>query len=236
MGVNEGLVFISDLRTNAGVDNISTLSKLRRYGVPVERQFFICSAGNLATPQGVISRVDRDIRREAETNLMNVGNLNEAAHYLGALNREEQERTGGGAVFEASFLIGGEVLGAQCKVMLVYPEGNHIVSSRQTPFLQIGELKYGKPILDRVLKPTTSLDRAAVCGLVSMDATTRSNLTVGPPFEVVAYQAGSLQPGRHRVYEEDNLFLRMLKERWDEAVCYAFGSLPDIDWTAQEDA
>ncbi|MDA1076966.1 MAG: peptidase [Proteobacteria bacterium] len=223
---------MSDSRTSAGVDNISSHSKMHRFGVPGERQFIICSAGNLATTQGVISQVERDIRRNTDVHLLNVANVGDAATYLGGLSRAEQKKTEGNG-FEASFLIGGEVLDAACRLMLVYPQGNHIVSSDQTPFLQIGELKYGKPILDRVLALNTTLERAALCALVSMDATMRSNLSVGTPIELNLYRRGSLTPGAHVVYTEDSPYLRQLRNSWDEEIMNALTRLPAVNWSGQ---
>lgn len=141
-----------------------------------------------------------------------------------------QAQTPGGAVFEASFLIGGEVLGARCRSFLVYPEGNYIASSPQTPFLQIGEIKYGKPILDRVIDASTTLDDAVLTALLSMDATTRSNLTVGPPIEVTTYQNGSLQPGRYIRFGEDSAYLRQLRRDWNRELRESFQRLPPVDW------
>jgi putative proteasome-type protease len=231
IAVNEGLVFVSDSRTNAGVDNVSTYSKMRRYGVPGERQFVICTAGNLATTQGVIAQIERDMRANEDVNLMTVGSVAEAASYLGALNLEQQKKnTGGGPVFEASLLLGGEVAGAPRNLFRIYAEGNYIETSHQTPFLQVGESKYGKPILDRVLSENTPLERAALCGLVSMDATMRSNLTVGPPIEVSIYNTGSLAPCRYVVYDEDSEFLRELKINWNQQIKQAFDRLPPMVW------
>jgi putative proteasome-type protease len=236
IGVQDGLVFVSDSRTNAGVDQISTYSKMRAYGVPGERQFMICSAGNLATTQGVIAHIERDLRDGAAVNLLTVPNVSEAASYVGELSREQQAKTGGGHVFEASFLVGGEIAGGNCRLMLVYAEGNHIASSRQTPYLQIGESKYGKPMLDRIIAIDTPLERAALCALISMDATMRSNVTVGPPIELNVYTAGSLQPGRNTSFGEDSAYLRRLKKHWDRAVHDAFDRLPAIDWNGTDDA
>jgi putative proteasome-type protease len=235
IAVDEGLVFVSDSRTNAGVDNVSTYSKMRRYGVPGQRQFVICTAGNLATTQGVIAQVERDMRDDAEVNLMNVSSVAEAASYLGALNLEQQKKnTGGGPVFEASLLLGGEVAGAPRRLFRIYAEGNYIETSNQTPFLQVGESKYGKPILDRVLSVDTPLERAALCGLVSMDATMRSNLTVGPPIEVCIYTTGSLAPCRYVSYDEDSDFLRTLKSNWNQEIKEAFDRMPHMVWNDGE--
>ncbi len=229
--INEGLVLVSDSRTNAGPDSLSAYSKMRRYGIPGERQFFLCSAGNLATSQAVFTALDKDMREAVAMNLNTVASVDEAATYIGELSLEAQAKvTGGGPAFESSFLLGGEVLGDIADLKLIYPEGNHISSSRQTPFLQVGESKYGKPILDRVLTMDTNLDKAALCALVSMDATMRSNVTVAPPIELVAYTLGSLQPGRYRRYLEDSEYLRELKVQWDRHVIAAFTSLPMINW------
>ena len=229
--VKQGLVFASDSRTNAGMDSTSTHSKMRFYGVPGERQFVLCWAGNLATTQGVVAQIERDMREGAATSLLTVRNLGEAAEYVGALSIQEQEKnTGGGQMFEATFLIGGEVLGAKCRVHMVYAEGNYIESSFQTPFMQVGESKYGKPILDRVLDMDTPLEQAAVCSLVSMDATMRSNLTVGPPIELYLYESGSLMPGRYRRFEADDEYLWNVKRAWDNRVKEAFAQMPEVDW------
>src|SRR5690606_37871257 len=152
IAVDAGLVFCSDSRTNAGIDQVSTYSKMHRFGVDGQRQFVILSAGNLGTSQATIARVKRDIKDRAIQSLLTVETMSEAADYLGAISRAEQEkhakRAGG---FGASFIIGGQIAGKKHRIMLVYAEGNHITSSNDTPFLQIGESKYGKPILDRIL-------------------------------------------------------------------------------------
>lgn len=230
--VHAGLVLVSDSRTNAGVDSVSTHSKMRTWGSPGDRQFVICCSGNLATTQGVFAQIDRDIHERAAQNLFTANTVHEAAGYVGRLSRREQEKTGGGPVFEASFLVGGEVLGATCRSYMVYPEGNFIESSNQVPYLQIGESKYGKPILDRVITMDTPLEQAALCALVSMDGTMRSNITVGPPIELIAYRAGSLQPGRYKRYEEDDDYLRLIKRSWNKEIKIAFARLPEIEWEA----
>lgn len=232
--VEQGLVLVSDSRTNAGVDDVSTYSKMWAHGVPGERQFVICSAGNLATTQSVIAQVECDMSQGASTSLLTVASVTDAATYLGRLSMETQKRTGGGPVFAATFLLGGEVAGARCQVFRVYPEGNHISSSQQTPFLQIGETKYGKPILDRVIALNTDLDQSALCALLSMDATMRSNLTVGPPVEMNVYQAGSLQAGRYVQFGEESVYLRGLRHSWNECLKSAFGQLPPIEWDEAE--
>jgi putative proteasome-type protease len=227
--VDAGLVFCSDSRTNAGVDQVSTYSKMYRFGIDNQRQFVILSAGNLATTQAVISRIKKDLRNPNIVNLGNVQNMHDAADYVGEISRAEQEKHTGGSIFEASFILGGQIAGDKPRIMLIYPQGNHITTSKDTPYLQIGESKYGKPILDRILKPETGLDTAALCALVSMDSTMRSNLTVGPPIELMVYQVDSFAP-RHARFDEDDEYLRELKRSWDARISEAFLQLPPVIW------
>ena len=165
ISLNAGLCFISDSRTNAGVDNVSTYSKMHIFGIDADRQIILLSAGNLATTQGVIAQIKKDIRQKAKTNVLNVQHLEDAADYIGEVSVAQQEKhTGGGASYEARFIVGGQITGDKPRAYLVYPQGNHITTSSDTPFLQIGESKYGKPILDRILTPDSSLDTAVLCG------------------------------------------------------------------------
>ena len=225
--VNAGLVFCSDSRTNAGVDQVSTYSKMYHFGVQGERQIVINSAGNLATTQSVIAKIRKDIKDGADVSLATLENLHDCADYLGDVSQYVQEKHGNNSIFEASFLIGGQIGLDAPSCMLVYPQGNHITSSDHTPYLQIGESKYGKPILDRILNPETSLETAALCALVSMDSTMRSNLTVGPPIELMTYatNSGVMQ---HSIFEADNEYLRELKKSWDKLIVEAFLQLPPV--------
>jgi putative proteasome-type protease len=234
--INSGLVFVSDSRTNAGVDSVSTYSKMFSFGVPGERQFVILSAGNLATTQGVISHIKHDIKQRADVNLMNVPHMTEAADYVGELSRAQQEKhSSPGVNFEASFIVGGQIADIKPSIYLVYPQGNHITTSFNTPYLQIGESKYGKPILDRIVSPEINLETASLCALVSMDSTMRSNITVGPPIELTIYQTDSLIPGNYYRYEEDSEFLRELKRSWDNNLRDAFNRLPHVAWSTNWD-
>jgi len=227
--VNQGIVMVSDSRTSAGVDNVSTYSKMWRYGVPGERQFVLCSAGNLATTQSAVAMLERDIRDQAEVSLLTVPDMNAASEYIGRVNVEsQQQNTGGGAIFETTFLLAGEIQGAPIGLYLIYSQGNFIACSTQVPFLQIGETKYGKPILDRVINLDTPLERAALCGLVSMEATIRSNLTVGPPVEVYLLDAGTLQPGRYLCFEEEDNYLRELRSSWNRLMQESFDKLQPL--------
>ena len=236
--VKTGLVFVSDSRTNAGVDNVSTYSKMYSFGVPGERQFVLLSSGNLATTQAVLTQIKRDIKQNAIPNLMNVENINDAAEYIGTISRQQQEKiasANNGVNFEANFIIGGQVNGHQPACYMIYPQGNYITTSNDTIYLQIGESSYGKPILDRILKSNSSLETAAMCSLVSMDSTMRSNLTVGPPIELTIYEADSLQPGRYYRFNEDSEYLREMKRSWDKLLKEAFKKLPPVAWSSNWD-
>lgn len=229
--LNKHIVLMSDSRTSAGVDNISTYSKMWRFGVPGERQFVLCSAGNLATTQAVVTALQEDIEKNATLNLTNINNLNEGAEYIGKVNVAAQKKnTGGGPMFESTFLFGGEILGSEPALHMIYSQGNHITSSSQAPFLQIGEFKYGKPILDRVVQEDMPIDRAVLTALVSMDATTKSNVTVGPPIELCVLDTGSLQPGRYLSLEADNDYMRELRNTWGKLMEQAMDQIQSPNW------
>jgi len=236
ISVNAGICFIADSRTNAGVDNVSTYSKMHIFGVVGDRQIVVLSAGNLATTQGVISQLKKDIKMGAGQHLLNVPHLTDAADYLGEVSVAQQAKhKSGGANFEASFIIGGQITGQNSNAYLVYPQGNHITTSADTPFLQIGESKYGKPILDRIITLDSSLETSTLCGLVSMDSTIRSNLTVGPPIEVMIYEQDSLTCERYYRFEESSEYMRELSRSWDGKLKEAFAGLPPIAWSANWD-
>ncbi|MBO6556026.1 MAG: peptidase [Pseudomonadales bacterium] len=230
--IDAGLCFVSDSRTNAGVDNISTYSKMFTFTDEGERQITVLSSGNLATTQSVIGQLKRDIKQSASINLKNVHSLEEAADYIGEVNITQQEKhTKGDVNYEAYFIVGGQIGLGKHEAFLVYPQGNHITTSRDTPFLQIGESKYGKPILDRIITPEISMETAALCALVSMDSTMRSNLSVGPPIEVLMYDVNALSDQKRFRFEEDSEYLRQLKSSWDERLREAFNNLPPVTWS-----
>tara|TARA_R110000772_G_scaffold55236_17_gene126040 strand:+ start:159 stop:905 length:747 start_codon:yes stop_codon:yes gene_type:complete len=236
ISVNSGIVFCSDSRTNAGIDVASVYSKMFRFELSNERQFVVLAAGNLATTQATMHQMKKDIRLNAELSLNTVTNLSDAADYLGEVSRAQMEKhETSGPNFESSFLLGGQVMDNEHGVALIYPAGNHITTSTDTPYLQIGESKYGKPILDRIINPNTSLETAALCALVSMDSTMRSNLTVGPPIEVMLYHANSFVMNPYHRFEEDSEFLRDLKKSWDNRLKDAFNQLPRLSWAYASD-
>lgn len=228
INVNAGVVFCSDSRTNAGVDQVSTYSKMYQFGIQGDRQLVINSAGNLATTQSVIAKIRKDIKDGADISLATVTSIHDAADYVGEISvaiQEKHAQHNSNVSFEASFLLGGQIGLDAPAVTLIYPQGNHITTSDQTPYLQIGESKYGKPILDRILKPETALDTASLCALVSMDSTMRSNLTVGPPIELVVYATDS-GVVKHSSFAADNEYLRNLTKSWDHQIVQAFLQLP----------
>ena len=237
ISVNAGIVFCSDSRTNAGVDQISTYSKMFNFNAMPDRQFVLLSAGNLATSQATLTQLLKDIKKNTAENLTTVSTIGEAADYIGEVYRGQLEKHGGSSPeFEATFLLGGQIQGSQHRVVKIYPAGNHITSSKDTPYLQIGESKYGTPILDRIIKLDTTLETAALCALVSMDSTMRSNLTVGPPVEVLVYRYNSLVLDGHQRFDADSEFLRQIGRAWDERLKDAFRQMPPLAWAASWDS
>lgn len=234
ININEGLVLCSDSRTNAGTDNVSVYSKMHSFVWPGERFFVLLSAGNLATTQAVIKKLNGDVAAALLPNLLSVNSMQEAADYLGMISTQVQKlhstRDTGTTNFEATFVFAGQIAGQAPEMFMVYPQGNYIHESAEHPFLQIGEIKYGKPILDRVIKREVSLERAARCALVSMNSTIRSNVTVGPPVELLLYQRDSLNAGRRIYFSEDDPFARQLSERWNEGLMQALQGLPRFEW------
>jgi len=229
-------VFVSDSRTNAGVDHISTYSKMFTFGSEGQRAFVILTAGNLATTQSVIAQIKRDIKQKTSINLMTVESMTEAAEYIGQLSSSQQQKhstavAGGGFDASASFILGGQVAGSSPRVYMIYPEGNFIKATAENPYQQIGEIKYGKPILDRIITRETSLEEAALAALVSMDSTMRSNATVGPPIDVLIYEKDSFSLGRHFTLQADDPYLLEIKAAWDEKLKEAFAELRRANWS-----
>lgn len=231
--VDQGLVFISDSRTNAGIDQLGVHSKMHAFTDTEGRFFTLLSAGNLATTQAVVAELRRDIRESAATSLTTVNRMREAADYVGAVSRKMVEKYGSDDTEEgfnpsADFIFGGQIGDANHALFLVYAQGNYISPTALVPFLQIGEQKYGRPILDRIVQMRASLETVALCGLVSMDSTMRSNASVGPPIEVMIYRANSAAPPVHIVYGEDHPYLRTIRESWAVNLRRAFDDLPPL--------
>jgi putative proteasome-type protease len=232
--INEGLILVSDSRTNAGIDNVSTHGKMHPFITNDDRKIVLLCAGNLATTQAVLEQLHRDNIKNAQTNLNNVECLSEAAAYLGHVSLEKQKQpanTVGQSAFNpsASFILAGQIGTEPHGAYMVYAEGNSITSSANTPFLQIGESKYGKPILDRFLKLGTSIDEAARCCLVSMDSTIRSNASVGPPVEMLIYRKDSFSFNEYYCFDDDNDYLLQLRRSWETKLREAIAALPGLD-------
>lgn len=234
--IDEGLIFASDSRTNAGVDQLATYSKMFSYGIEGQRSFILLTAGNLATTQAVTSQIANDIKRGFLPNLYSVSDMVEAAEYIGQLSVAQQQKhaVGGanaGIDASASFILGGQVANDEPALFMIYPAGNFINATPESPYQQIGEVKYGRPILDRIIDRSTSLEEAALCALVSMDSTMRSNATVGPPVEVLIYRRDSFDIGRRFCFSADNPYLGELKMAWDEKIKEAFHELHRFNWS-----
>lgn len=236
INVNQGLVFCSDSRTNAGTDNVSTYSKMHSFVWPGERFFVLLSAGNLATTQAVVKKLRGDVPAGLVPNLLTVASMHEAADYVGMVSTQVQKtqasRDTSSTNFEATFIFGGQIGSAPPEIFLVYPQGNYIHESDEHPFLQIGEIKYGKPILDRVIKRELDLNRAARCALVSMNSTCRSNVTVGPPIELLIYARDALDEGRRLYLTEDDPLSKEISEKWNAGLLLALENLPRFPWEA----
>jgi putative proteasome-type protease len=234
INVKEGLVLCSDSRTNAGTDNVSTYSKMFTYSVPGSRFFALLSAGNLATTQAVVKKLNNDIPAGLLPNLSTVASMQDAADYVGMVSTQLQKvhssRDMGCTNFESTFILAGQIAGQAPETYMIYPQGNYIHESPEHPFLQVGEIKYGKPILDRVIKPEVPLAPAARCALVSMNSTIRSNLTVGPPVELLIYTRDALDGGRRMIFREDDPFAREMSEKWSQGLFEALDKLPHFDW------
>lgn len=226
--VKGGLIFCSDSRTNAGVDQVNTYKKMYTFGVPKERQYCILASGNLATTQGVINQIRRDIDTSADLNLLNISNFYDAVEYIGRISTHQQSKTGGGPTFSANFIVGGQIAGKEHELAMIYPEGNYITATELAPFLQIGESKYGRPILDRIIKIDTPLETCGLCALVSMSSTIKSNLSVGPPIDIQFYHADTLLLGEYYHFDENDKYVRDVDKAWDAKIIESFMQLPSL--------
>ena len=233
--IDAGIVFASDSRTNAGVDNISTFRKMKTFERTGDRVLVIVNSGNLAVTQATINYLEQAIRRNAEPNLMSVFSMYEVAELIGAALREVRHRDGpflmeNNVDGSANFIVGGQIAGEHQRLFMVYSEGNFIEATPETPYFQIGEVKYGKPIIDRVISPETSMDDAIKCVLVSFDSTMRSNLSVGLPIDLASYRRDSLQLGPTHRFDEQDTYMKQLRQSWGEGVRRAFAQLPNFEW------
>jgi putative proteasome-type protease len=237
--LNAGLVFLSDSRTNAGVDNISTFRKMIVYEKPGDRFMVLLSAGNLSISQSVREILQVEQLKEGDSGeavtIWNAKSMFDAARVLGNAVRHVYDRDAAslkhaGVEFNVNLIFGGQIRGEAMRLFQVYSAGNFIESTSETPYFQIGEYKYGKPVLDRVITPDTALDEAAKCALVSMDSTMKSNLSVGPPLDLVVYEADRFQTDKVVCIDMQNPYYRMLHSSWGQKLREVFDSLEDPVW------
>lgn len=235
MRLDAGMVFLSDSRTNAGVDHINTFRKMNVFEREGERVLVLMTAGNLAITQSLVSRLREAMAgAEACPNLMTVGNLFEAARHIGDVLRDIHRHDGAalqefGIEFNASIILGGQIRGEWPRLFSIYAAGNFIEATPETPYFQIGESKYGKPIIDRVLSTRTSIPEAAKLALISMDSTIRSNLSVDLPLDLVTLRADVLKVHTHHSIDADTAYFAMIRNGWGESLRAAFDALPNPD-------
>ena len=233
--LDRGLVFMSDTRTNAGVDNISTFRKMTSWEKPGDRVVTLMTAGNLATTQSVVSLLDERMKAPGErsSTIFEAPSMFQVARLVGQTLKEViQSNANSGAradaTFNATIIVGGQIKGSPPRLFLIYPEGNFIEASDDTPFFQIGETKYGRPILVRAYDPDMAFEDAVKLLLVSFDSTIKANLSVGLPLDVQVYATDSLRLGPKQRIERDDPYFETVSSGWGDALKQAFTSLPDF--------
>jgi putative proteasome-type protease len=233
--VDTGLVLLSDSRTNAGVDQITTFRKMATFPAP-DRVLVLMSAGNLAITQAVVNLLhDAPAGAEQQSAILQAPDMFKAARVVGDALRAIHERDAeslkeAGHEFNGTFILGGQIRGEEPRLFHIYSAGNFIESSLDTPYFQIGESKYGKPIIDRVISRSSSLAEAAKCALVSMDSTIRSNLSVGPPLALAIIRRDEYKLATHISIDVDNEYFTMIRKRWGFALKEVFSELPNPNW------
>ncbi len=234
--LDAGMIFASDSRTNAGVDQISRFSKMRTFVQPADRVIVMLSSGNLSITQNAVNTLEQRARStDGQLNLWNAVSMFEVARLLGDALREVKERDGpymaqNNIDAHANFLVGGQIKGEAPRLFDVYSEGNFIEATPETCYFQIGESKYGKPVLDRVVTRESSLVEATKCTLVSFDSTMRSNISVGLPIDLLVYEVNSLAVRLQRRIEESDPYFQMVHKEWGEGLRRVFTQLSDPDW------
>lgn len=236
MLLEEGLVMASDSRTNAGVDRVSVFRKMFSFERPGERCMTLVTAGNLSLTQSMVSLLEERLGdQESGASLYGAATMFDAARLVGDALRSVYERdiehlkrhgVNGGA----DAIFGGQIGGERPRLFRIYEAGNFIEASSDTPYFQIGENKYGKPILDRVITPQTGLEAAAKCALISFDSTMRANISVGPPIDMWCYRSGSLEAGLRKRFDEDDPYFQAIRAAWGEGLRNAFAKLPAPGW------
>src|ERR1700760_3292730 len=237
MLLDTGLVFLSDSRTSAGVDQINSFRKTAVFQRPGDRVLVLMVAGNLAITQAVVTllREHENSTTRPALDVQSCGNMLQAARCVGEALREVHRRDAKsleefGVEFNAKIILGGQIRGENPRLFSIYSAGNFIEAAPETTYFQIGESKYGKPIIDRVLRRSSSLNEAAKCALISMDSTIQSNLSVGLPLDLVMIKRDRYETARHLSIDAENEYFRGVRARWSEALREAFAELPDPDW------
>ncbi|MDB5796302.1 MAG: proteasome-type protease [Paucimonas sp.] len=240
MRVETGLVFLSDSRTNAGVDHIGTFRKMNVYENPGDRVIVLLASGNLSITQAIRQVIPEVVTPQGQT-IWSVPSVYEAAQIVGEAIRRVHERDAAalqqfGIDFNVRLLLGGQVRGERHRLFHLYSAGNFIEAHDENPYFQIGEAKYGKPIIDRVITPQTTLDEAAKCALISMDSTLRSNISVGLPLDLLVYKADSFGITRFVTIDERNQYFSMIRNSWGSQLKTVFDGIADPIWDAPADA
>ena len=236
--LKEGMVLASDSRTHAGVDNFATFCKMTVFERAGDRVIVLLSSGNLAGTQAVVSILkQRGDAQDAAPNIWSVRTMFDVAVVVSDAVRDVGRRDGkhledSNLTFNASFIIGGQIKGEPLRLFRTFAEGNFIEAGADTPFFQTGEAKYGKPIIDPVITPSTSLTDATKCVLVSFDSTMRSNLSVGMPIDLVCYERDSLKLDMRRRFDQGDSYFTALSEEWSEGVRGVFKHLPALKWSS----
>lgn len=238
MMLDRGLVLMSDTRTNSGVDNISVFRKMFHWSVPGQRLIAMMTAGNLATTQAVISRLEERTKhpRERQNSLMELPTMFQVAVETGKLLRETVRETqnengaSGKGRFTASIILAGQIKGMEPRLFLLYPEGNFIEASFDTPFFQIGETKYGRPIILRGYERTMSFEDAVKLLMVSFDSTLKANLSVGLPLDLLVVERDGFAPLHEKRVESNDPYFEAISSSWSDALRRAFHSLPDYSF------
>ena len=234
--LDAGIVFLSDSRTNAGVDQVRTFRKTHRFERPGERVIIVQTAGNLALSQAVLSALRSAFQPEsADLTLWNAKTMFDAANVVGEAvrrvhARDHEAMQSFGLEFNVSLIVGGQIRGEAPRLFNVYNVGNFIESTPETPYFQLGESKYGKPILDRVITTSLSLNEAAKCALVSMDSTMKSNLSVGLPLDLVCYRSDSFVVDQQTLIDEHDAYFDSIRKSWGQQLRKVFDELPNPQW------
>jgi len=240
MRLNSGLVFLSDSRTNAGVDHIGSFRKMTLFENPGDRIMVLLTAGNLSISQSVRQTISEYLTADG-TSIWTASSMYEAAQIVGESIRSVHKRDAEsleqfGIDFNVSLIFGGQIRGERCRLFQMYSAGNFIESHDENPYFQIGESKYGKPIIDRVVTPNTPLDEAAKCALISMDSTLRSNISVGFPLDLLLYDEDALTISRFVTIDEKNQYFQMLRTSWGKELRSVFEGIADPVWNAAPEA